>query len=148
MWGCKQLLHNNKILESIKSEWEMEVICGPDIKRGVGGRYVCGCLRGKRGFGEGQRGPVVITSDLSARSRASHKPLQMHPVCKPHVPQSERERLSVWGGSSLLSSLWQRWSYACAHSQCLCAFCTRYLMQSHNGSLGWLVLGLKIKWKK
>lgn len=75
-------------------EGDLEVICGPDIKRRVGGRYVCGCLRGKWGFGEVQGGPVVITSDLSARSRASQRPLQMHPVCKAHVPQSERERLS------------------------------------------------------
>lgn len=74
---------------------DLEVICGPGIKRRVGGRYVCGCLRGKKGFGEVQGGPVVITSDLSARSRASQKPLQMHPVCKPHVPQSKRGRLSV-----------------------------------------------------
>lgn len=48
------------------------MICDTDIKKKEWvGRYVCGCLRGKRGFGEVQGGPVVITSDLSARSRAS-----------------------------------------------------------------------------
>lgn len=63
---------------------------------------VCGCLRGKRGFGEVQGGPVVITSDLLARSRASQKPLQMHPVCKPCAikREVERERECLCGGRS------------------------------------------------
>lgn len=113
-----QSIQNNKILESncriTRVYPNVPGGSGSDLwlrhkKKGVwvGGRYVCGCLRGKKGFGEVQGGPVVITSDLSARSRASQKPLQMHPVWKPHVPQREgggRVCVFVCGGSSLLSS--------------------------------------------
>lgn len=39
-------------------------------------------------------GPVVVTSDLAAHSRASHKPLQMHPKWKSHVPHTKKKSLS------------------------------------------------------
>lgn len=58
-------------------------------------------FKGVRGGGEVQGGPVVVTSDLSARSRASQKPLQMHPAWEPPVPQRERGKERT--GSASLS---------------------------------------------
>lgn len=54
----------------------------------------------------GKGGPVVVTSELSARFRASQKPLQMHPAWEPPVPQTERENKRK-EGLTRLSSLSQ-----------------------------------------
>lgn len=72
---------------------DLVVICGPDIKRELEGGVCVSVFKGVRGYGEVLGGPVVVTSDLLARSRASQKPLQMCPAWEPpRATETERER--------------------------------------------------------
>lgn len=92
---------------------------------------MCVCVwvfKGVRGGGEVQGGPVVVTSDLSARSRASQKPLQMHPALR---PPCHRGRASG-EGESQLSSLSQRRMYAQnKRSICFCEAVNRTCTHPH-----------------